>query len=865
MMWVQPSTLAPGGALAKWVPTIADITQVKTSSVSAASGALAANRAIAPAHLVKLGHRGSALFRESAGVTARFLMGGRASLLDYDLVDVLPRTAPRSSRAPSVGESGASSNSASAASSNGDTSDSHHHQPKYSSRPTLPQVLAARLARHHKLAGGVGPGVADAEARRRAVSAAGPLPPAVDNGNGSLSRMEPRHARIWYLGRVKWEPVVAAPGASAPTASSSSSSSSKGGKKGAAPPAPQLKKAGTVYWFEPGLDADGRFYPVLHHAALDSVEAVAPAGTYTIPFVPGQRLEARRLGGLWAVGDVLAADRHALRLHVKRPPREQDRSATKPSAVAVFPVEAAPAKGSGASSTGSSGSSRPSRSKLRIVVAGRKPAAHTHTPGQLPDPSRSASPQSQSSHSHSHSHRHIDVYSRSGSGSAGDLTTHPPVIEIVDSDHADAAKPKVMHAGASSTSTSLSAEQLNADLNGLAAAAGGNGHTGGATATAPPPAAVDRRLRAAMLLAGQHLQPLPSIAGSSTDSPEVANSHVMDDAASTGSGGRSGRANSGAASTVGGGGGGGSRPSPTASPSSNSSRRYARALSAGRSKLGGAFGMGAPSPAASAAARSVSSSPAPSQPSHSQPAAAQTKAQRKASLIAAAIATGVSEVSEDYSQHVSTSLTAPSALHPDEPAAASNGTDTQQPPPQQGSRQGSFAQGAGLQALPESDAISRFESAGSDLGTLPVPLPAGAPRWRTPTLVLGMPSNVSPKDVEVIPACFWRYLVARRGHFCSPDDPGPGPLLDGTTATAINAHAAAAAAPSGRPPPAPPSSASSFGRRRGPSFPFRRQTTEAEVPPPQKGEVSAVRDDEAIRAADARAPERRKSFWESFS
>ena len=92
-----------------------------------------------------------------------------------------------------------------------------------------------------------------------------------------------------------------------------------------------------AFWFEPGVrTGEVGVTPMLCAARVDSLVAVAPAGTYTIPFVPGQRIECRRLGGRWAAGEVVRADRWAVHVRVQRPPRELDRSAERPNEAPAF-------------------------------------------------------------------------------------------------------------------------------------------------------------------------------------------------------------------------------------------------------------------------------------------------------------------------------------------------------------------------------------------------------------------------------------------------------------------------------------------------------------------------------------------------
>ena len=84
--------------------------------------------------------------------------------------------------------------------------------------------------------------------------------------------------------------------------------------------------------------------PILRFAPLNKVHSVAPAGTYTTSFVPGQKIESRRAGGLWAPCDVVSADRFALCVRVRRPSKGVDSSALVPTAFAQFDKNAKPMK-----------------------------------------------------------------------------------------------------------------------------------------------------------------------------------------------------------------------------------------------------------------------------------------------------------------------------------------------------------------------------------------------------------------------------------------------------------------------------------------------------------------------------------------
>jgi hypothetical protein len=439
--WTTPLALAPGGTYARWVPSTVDIVPQARPPADAP-----------PLALLDCARRGRALFGESAATTARFLVGGRAALQDFDLVDVLPRARRRAARGrrtaeealtdalarwaaaggaggarrrcSSTGAAGAgdvgtrAGRLAAARAAGGATSAPPGHRADAGADgdgdggPPAPamRVHVRRPSMITWTAGGV-PGAGQPADGGSAPPPPPPPPPppaALRRGSSFSRRGEAsasaasasassaaapapmsaalRFARevraacahpslLWYLGRVRWEAVDAATGqplAGGPAASvaaggaatdaSAAVSSEWGGGLGARElvesAADALMTGGRrrgmrafAYWFEPalargagagaatgaGAGAPAPLTQVLCRAAVDELAGVAPAGTYALPFVPGMRLECRRLGGAWALADVVYADRFYLQVRVARPlPRDRDRAAAKPREAPVF-------------------------------------------------------------------------------------------------------------------------------------------------------------------------------------------------------------------------------------------------------------------------------------------------------------------------------------------------------------------------------------------------------------------------------------------------------------------------------------------------------------------------------------------------
>lgn len=331
---------APSGCFAAtWVPTLADIKTTSASAAAAAAAAASADGSGAGSvdvdlQLSGLGARARAAFAESAAVTARLYAGGRHSLQDYDLVDVLPLAQPwapgnggggggrgraaRKSMSMSVGDASASRRGSmlpTAGSAAGQLAPSAGKSSlvvRDSPGAVLEHPLAALGASCPALAArvhaGAGRGVF-------APSAAflTPSSETLDGVPGGYRMLDRRTVRAWFPGRVMRTRTPPAAGSSS---DSGAAAASAGGAKAAA-----VSEA-VVYWFQPARLPDGsggeRFALALHCQPVASVAGLAPAGTFTVPYVPGQTLEARSLSSPWAVAEVVYADRYCLRLRLPR-------------------------------------------------------------------------------------------------------------------------------------------------------------------------------------------------------------------------------------------------------------------------------------------------------------------------------------------------------------------------------------------------------------------------------------------------------------------------------------------------------------------------------------------------------------------
>lgn len=341
---------APSGCFStKWVPTAADVTSVSVTAAVTQSNA-------ADLQCTALGARARAAFAESAAVTARFYVGGRHALQDFDLVDVLPlpqtlSAAGGGSRgrqgrkslsfaAPSpaaAGDSGAVANAPAAPEGGGRARGASTAQAQQSAR-AIPAAAAASndivvrdspsavLERPLAELNSQSPGLcarvhAGAGRGAFAPSAAFTTPSSetLDGVPGGYRMLDRRTVRAWFPGRViRGRPpsaVTARGGGAAET-------------KAVSPPSAGAEAY--VYWCQPvrlPVDAGGggggggsRLGLTLCCQPIGAVAALAPAGTFTVPYVPGQAVEARTLGGSWAAAEVAYADRYCLRLRVTRPP-----------------------------------------------------------------------------------------------------------------------------------------------------------------------------------------------------------------------------------------------------------------------------------------------------------------------------------------------------------------------------------------------------------------------------------------------------------------------------------------------------------------------------------------------------------------
>jgi hypothetical protein len=332
LVLAEPSHLAPGGAFGKWVPTSADVQPV--TAATPAPG------------LRDLGKRARAAFRDTPETMARFNLDGRRMLRDYDLVDVLPRAHRRrkgggaAGAGTGAGGGGHASLTEALARVHGDSLG--HVGPPPSSQ--FPGALAPRRG----AADGSGGGNDDDDND-------GPLSPtALWRGRFGFSQA------TWYMARVRIHMSGDAPGlggggdgdgADADAGGSGSgtrdddgAADGEDGEAGGAKGGKGAKKPSAVayaYWFEPAVGDNLAVFPVLRIAPVSDVLVIAPAGTYSCPFVPGQRLDSRRMSGKWAPAEVVAADRHRLLLRAARPDRALDLNASAPHKLAIFKKSAA--------------------------------------------------------------------------------------------------------------------------------------------------------------------------------------------------------------------------------------------------------------------------------------------------------------------------------------------------------------------------------------------------------------------------------------------------------------------------------------------------------------------------------------------
>jgi hypothetical protein len=138
--------------------------------------------------------------------------------------------------------------------------------------------------------------------------------PSVEKELDPLTVATPREVRtacshpslLWYLARIRWEKL--------PNGVKDEHQHTDTKHQG---------MQCVAYWFEPVPSPNGSRFPLrqlLCRAPVDSLAGIVPAGTHSIPYVPGQFLELRRIGGTWTIGDVAYADRFYLQMRVPRQP-----------------------------------------------------------------------------------------------------------------------------------------------------------------------------------------------------------------------------------------------------------------------------------------------------------------------------------------------------------------------------------------------------------------------------------------------------------------------------------------------------------------------------------------------------------------
>ena len=442
--------LAPPGSYAGWVPSTADITPVLAGLSS-------------PVGTRDLSSRGHAVFRGSPSVCGRMVLAGRAGLLDFDLVDVLPRpqrtahaaqrpssaillsralrrqqldataaaavaaplaTHTRRRRGSSViarggaGNTGGSSSGAGAAatlSSAIPPSRRNSHSGEvaattvyalvdadlpYSGSGALTETAEAAAGREFagsltataspsalistsKRSASTAPSVTSSAAAAAAASGTVPwrlaivkwLPTPPSSATGAATgapaaAVQPHQqqnrggsdpvttaAAAAAAADSNWTTTVPSPSSEGTTSANNkhatkSHGASVEGSVAAAAAATGASGGGGgaftcfAFWYEPAYttavcgSGGGQalhIVPRLCCSPISALSAVAPPGLHSIPYVPGQRVEVRRMGGLWTVGTVVAADREAVAVRVKRVlPPALDRNAVKVRAVPVF-------------------------------------------------------------------------------------------------------------------------------------------------------------------------------------------------------------------------------------------------------------------------------------------------------------------------------------------------------------------------------------------------------------------------------------------------------------------------------------------------------------------------------------------------
>lgn len=394
LVLADPSHLSPSGLFGKWVPTAADVTPISSSSAT-----------ILP-NLRDLPLRGKTCFKDQADVTARFLYTGegRRALGDFDLVDIcLPanKVIFNNQQQTSIREE----------------EDREEEEEEIGKLRTIwksPLEEALELV-HGPSLGHYGQKMHPVLLTGETLSATGEAIAAISSSTSTLSASSnttkttafsgPRRrpllaASLWRLARVRLlegglEAAKELAGHYNSTLKRNILDISSVDKTTSSLGEASLKSSTSteslvstplqafVFWFEATFQAVAeesalvdeqvevprhlKIRPILRFAPLRKIHSVAPAGTYTISFVPGQKIESRRAGGLWAPCDVVAADRFALCVRVRRPPKGGDSSALVPNAFAQFEKNAKPMK---ATTVGSNGASD-AQKKLTNVYAKR--------------------------------------------------------------------------------------------------------------------------------------------------------------------------------------------------------------------------------------------------------------------------------------------------------------------------------------------------------------------------------------------------------------------------------------------------------------------------------------------------------------
>lgn len=349
LVLAEPSSLAPGGLYGKWVPTTADVMPVTSSS--------------SPPALRDLHKRSSTVFRETAETIARYNMDGRKLLKDYDLIDILPRAQHNTykynaQRHHQQQRKSSTASSSSSSSSYGGTLTSSSFTSPFSTITIYgPQAsLMEALQRTYGVTlGHIGEPIGNNTDTFR-----GPHTHTNDETTDNDASSLPWRGRFgfsfssWSLARIRLHPVGTGP---VPSSSDNgndngtngnsnnntgnennntslstvtSGNTSKGNNSNNSKDAttvPQMKAY--VYWFEPmisinDLTNERTIYPILRVVPLDDILVIAPAGTYTCPYTPGQYIDSRRMGGKWAHSEILYVDRKIIRVRTVRPGSKYD-------------------------------------------------------------------------------------------------------------------------------------------------------------------------------------------------------------------------------------------------------------------------------------------------------------------------------------------------------------------------------------------------------------------------------------------------------------------------------------------------------------------------------------------------------------